>query len=148
MDGLGYKTSEVPSISAIKRINSLHLKDAVGRQVAGLQYNEKSMDNVMDFLRDYWKQSLIPKYLQVDNGMCFAGDYKHPKSFSRFVRLAFCVGIEVVFIVPSKPWMNGTIEEFNKGFDKRFWQKELFIDLEDIRRKSKILFERENKFYL
>ena len=63
--------------------------------------------------------------------MCFAGDYKHPKSFSRFVRLALCVGIEVVFIAPSKPWMNGTIEEFNKGFDKRFWQKELFVDLND-----------------
>ncbi len=101
----------------------------------------------MEFLRDYWKLSLIPKYLQVDKGMCFAGDYKHPKSFSRFVRLVFCVGIKVVFIVPSKPWMNGTIEEFNKGFDKRFWQKELFIDLKDIRRKSMILFERENKFY-
>ncbi|NQE53880.1 hypothetical protein C5S29_09830 [ANME-1 cluster archaeon GoMg3.2] len=43
MDGLGYKTSEIPSISAIKRINSLHLKDAVGRQVAGLQYNGKSI---------------------------------------------------------------------------------------------------------
>lgn len=197
MDGLGYKTSEIPSISTIKRIikrnklkvnkrerykrvhskgrhtilkpkridelhqidyvgprhikgygpiNSLHLKDVVGRQVAGQQYNEKSMDNVMEFLRDYWKQSPIPKYLQVDNGMCFAGDYKHPKSFSRFVRLALCVGIEVVFIAPSKPWMNGTIEEFNKGFDKRFWQKELFIDLKDIRKKSKAFFETENKF--
>jgi len=101
-------------------INSIHLKDVVGRQIAGQQYNEKSMDNVMDFLMGYWKQCPIPKYLQVDNGMCFAGDYKHPKSFSRFVRLALYVGIEVVFIAPSRPWMNGTIEEFNKGFDKRF----------------------------
>ncbi|NOR77583.1 MAG: hypothetical protein GQ523_03975 [Methanophagales archaeon] len=70
------------------------------------------------------------------------------KAFSRFVRLALCVGIEVVFIAPSKPWMYGTIEESNKGFDKRFWQKELFIDLKDIRRKSKTFFETENKFYL
>ena len=127
-------------------INSIHLKDVVGRQVAGQQYNEKSMDNVMDFLMDYWKQCPIPKYLQVDNGMCFAGDYKHPKSFSRFVRLALYVGIEVVFIAPSRPWMNGTIEEFNKGFDKRFWQKERFTDLNDIRKKSVIFFEKENKF--
>nr|QNO54915.1 hypothetical protein PADEGAKA_00017 [Methanosarcinales archaeon ANME-1 ERB7] len=42
--------------------------------------------------------------------------------------------------------MNGTIEEFNKGFDKRFWQKELSIDLKDIRKKSKTFFETENKF--
>jgi len=198
MDELGYKSSEIPSLSTIKRIikrnklkvnkrerhkrihskgrhtilnpkhidelhqldyvgprhikgygpiNSiLHLKDVVGRQVAGQQYNEKSMDNVMEFLLDYWKQCPIPKYLQVDNGMCFAGDYKHPKSFSRFVRLALYVGIEVVFIAPSRPWMNGTIEEFNKGFDKRFWQKELFTDLNDIRKKSVIFFEKENEF--
>jgi|LGVE01.1.fsa_nt_gb transposase len=197
MGELGYKPSEIPSLSTIKRIikrnklkgnkrerykrihskgrhtilnpkhidelhqidyvgprhikgygpiNSIHLKDVVGRQVAGQQYNEKSMDNVMEFLMGYWKQCPIPKYLQVDNGMCFVGDYKHPKSFSRFVRLALYVGIEVVFIAPSRPWMNGTIEEFNKGFDKRFWQKERFTDLNDIRKKSEIFFEKENKF--
>jgi transposase InsO family protein len=190
MDGLGYKTSEIPSISTIKRIikrnklkvnkrerykrvhskgrhtilnpkhidelhqmdfvgprhiqgygpiNSLHLKDVVGRQVAGQQYN-------VEFLQDYWKQCPIPKYLQVDNGMCFAGDYKHPKSFSRFVRFALYAGVEVVFIAPSKPWMNGTIEEFNKGFDVRFWAKERFTDLADIRKKSPMFFEKENKF--
>jgi hypothetical protein len=38
--------------------------------------------------------------------------------------------------------MNGTIEEFNKGFDKRFWQKEQFTDLNDIRKKSVIFFEK------
>ena len=85
-------------------IKSRHLKNVVGRQVAGQQYNNgKSMANVMVFLLDYWKPSPIPKYLQVDNGMCFAGDYKHPMSCSRFVRLALCVGIEEVFIAPSKP---------------------------------------------
>jgi len=43
------------------------------------------------------------------------------KSFSRFVRFTLYAGVEVVFIAPSKPWMNGMIEEFNKGFDVRFW---------------------------
>ena len=127
-------------------INSIHLKDVVGRQVAGKPYKEKSMDNVMDFLIKYWKQHPIPKYLQVDNGMSFAGDHKHPKSFSRFMRLALYVGIEIVFIAPSKPWMNGTIEEFNKGFDERFWEKEEFKDLDDIQRKSPTFFGKENKF--
>ena len=127
-------------------ICSIHLKDVVGRQAAGNQYNEKSMDNVMDFLLGYWKQRPIPKYLQVDNGMCFVGDYKHPKSFSRFVRLALYVGIEIVFIAPSKPWMNGTIEELNKGFKSRFWEKELFTDLGDIRKKAPTYFEKQNEF--
>ena len=127
-------------------INSIHLKDVIGRKVAGKQYKEKSMDNAMGFLIEYWKQQPIPRYLQVDNGMSFAGDYKHPRSFSRFIRLALYLGIEIVFIAPSKPWMNGTIEEFNKGFDKRFWEKEQFTNLEDIRIKSSIFYEKENKF--
>lgn len=127
-------------------INSLHLKDVVGRQAIGYQCNGKSMDNVMDFLLNYWKQHPIPRYLQVDNGMCFVGDYKHPRLFSRFVRLCLCVGIEVVFIAPSKPWMNGTIEEFNKGFKIRFWEKERFTNLEDIRKKAPAFFEQQNKF--
>lgn len=127
-------------------INSIHLKDVVGRQAAGKQYNEKNMDNAMDFLLNYWKQHPIPRYLQLDNGMCFIGDYNHPRAFSRFVRLVLYVGIEVVFIAPARPWMNGTIEEFNKGFNKRFWKKDRFSDLQDIRKKSPIFFEKENRF--
>ena len=127
-------------------INSLHLKDVVGRQVAGNQYQGKSMDNVINFLLGYWTHHPIPRYLQVDNGMCFAGDYKHPKSFSRFMKLALYVGIEVVFIAPSKPWMNGTIEEFNKHFEGLFWSKEQFQDLDDIREKSQVFYQTQNKF--
>jgi putative transposase len=197
MEGLGYKQSDIPSLSTIKRIikrnklkvnkperykrvrsknrhtilkpkyineihqmdfvgpryikgygsiNSIHLKDVIGRKAACKQYKEKSMDNAMDFLIEYWKQNPTPKYLQIDNGMSFAGDYKYPRSFSRFVRLALYVGIEIVFIAPSKPWMNGTIEEFNKGFDKRFWKKDLFADLDDMCKKSQTFCEKENKF--
>lgn len=91
--------------------------------------------------------------------MSFTGSHKHPKSFSRFMRLVLYVGIGVVFIAPSKPWMNGMIEEFNKGFDgtigifseitgfldsagfdKRFWKKDRFRDLNDIRRESPEFF--------
>ena len=32
------------------------------------------------------------------------------------------------------------------GFDKRFWKKDRFRDLNDIRRKSPEFFEKENKF--
>lgn len=119
-------------IKGFRPINSLHLKDIVGRQVAGNQYFGKSMNNVMEFLLDYWKSHPIPKYLQTDNGMSFVGDFTHPRSISRFVRLCLYVGIEVVFIAPAKPWMNGTVEVFNKGFDRLFWKQETFTDLQDI----------------
>ncbi len=127
-------------------INSLHLKDVVGRQVAGNQYVGKSTDNVMEFLLEYWSSHPIPRYIQTDNAMSFAGDFIHPRSFSRFVRLCLCVGIEVVFIAPAKPWMNGTIEEFNKEFDRLFWKSQTFSSLSDIRAKSKTFFESQNNF--
>jgi len=105
------------------------------------------MNNVMEFLLDYWKQHPIPKYLQVDNGMCFAGDFKHPRSISRFVRLCLYVGIDVIFIAPGKPWMNGTVEGFNGKFNEKFWMKETFSNLEDIRARSQVFYESQNQFY-
>lgn len=133
-------------ITGYGSINSLHMKDVIGRQAWGNQYREKSMNNVLAFLLEHWKRHPIPKYIQVDNGMCFVGDFKHAKSFSRFVRLCLYVGIEVVFIAPAKPWMNGTVEEFNKGFDERFWMKEQFKDLNDIRKNAQIFYHTENKY--
>ena len=127
-------------------INSLHLKDVVGRQVAGNQYVEKSMDNVMEFLLKYWASHPMPRYIQTDNGMSFAGDFIHPRTFSRYIKLCLTVGIEVVFIAPAKPWMNGTIEEFNKQFDRLFWKSEMFYSLSDIQAKSKIFYDSQNKF--
>jgi transposase InsO family protein len=129
-------------------INSLHLKDVVGHQVAGNQYLGKSMDNVMTFLLKYWKQHPIPRYIQTDNGMSFIGDYIHPRTFSRYVRLCLYMGIEVVFIAPAKPWMNGTIERFNKDFDRLFWNREKFTSLKDIQRKFKTFTESHNKFII
>ena len=42
--------------------------------------------------------------------------------------------------------MNGTIEEFNKGFARLFWRQETFIDLQDIQAKSVIFYTNQNKF--
>lgn len=127
-------------------INSLHLKDVVGHQAAGNQYIGKSMDNVMEFLLEYWKSHPLPRYIQSDNGMSFAGNFIHPRTFSRYIKLCLYVGIEVIFIAPSKPWMNGTIEEFNKEFDRLFWKNQTFVILSDIRAKSKVFFDRQNEF--
>jgi len=127
-------------------INSLHLKDVVGCQVEGNQYVGKRMNNVMEFPLDYWTSYPISRYLQIDNGMSFAGDYIHPRSISRFVRLCLYVGIEVIFIAPAKPWMNGTIEAFNKEFYRLFWRQETYTSLSDIQAKSAIFHEAKINF--
>ena len=125
-------------------ISSLNLIDVVSSRVRIEQYNSKSMDNVIAFLIRYWSNNPIPRYLQVDNGMYFIGDFKNPRIFSRFVRLCLYVGIEVVFIAPSSPWMNGSIENFNNWFGSKFWDKDTFSDLEDIRTRSPHFVDQHN----
>ena len=117
-------------------ISSLHLIDVVSTRVHIEQFDSKITDNVIAFLIKYCSNNPIPRYLQVDNGMYFIGDIKNPRRFSRFVRLCLYVGIEVVFIAPSSPWMNGSIESFNGWFGSKFWDKNIFADLEDIRTRS------------
>jgi transposase InsO family protein len=117
-------------------ISSLNLIDVVCNQVHIEQYNSRIMDNVIGFLIRYWNNDRIPRYLQVDNGMYFIGGFKYPRKFSRFIRLCLYVGIELVFIAPRSTWMNGSIENFNNWFGDKFWEKEDFTSLEDIRTKS------------
>jgi IS30 family transposase len=125
-------------------ISSLNLIDVVSSRVRIEQYNSKSMDNVIAFLIRHWSNNPIPRYLQVDNGMCFIGDFKNPRRFSRFVRLCLYVGIEVVFIAPSSPWMNGSIENFNNWFGSKFWDRDTFSDWEDIRTRSPHFVDQHN----
>ena len=125
-------------------ISSLNLIDVVSNQVHIEQNNSKSMDTVIAFLIQYWSNNPIPRYLQVDNGMNFIGDFIHPRKFSRFTRLCLYVGIEVVFIAPRSPWMNGSIENFNKWFGEKFWDKEIFEHLEDMRIKSTHFVDQHN----
>ena len=125
-------------------ISSLHLIDVVGNQVLVRQYRSKSMDNVIEFTVQSWRDGAMPLYLQVDNGMSFIGDYHTPRNFSRFIRLCLYVGIELVFIAPREPWMNGSIENFNGWFNTKFWTKETFHDLEDMRSKSQLFETRFN----
>ena len=131
-------------IKGYGHISSINLIDVVSNQVHIEQYDSKSMDNVMAFLIQYWNNNPIPRYLQVDNAMNFIGSFKNPRKFSRFVRLCLYVGLEVVFIAPSSPWMNGSIENFNNWFGSKFWVKETFTDLEDMRTRSPYFVNQHN----
>ncbi len=125
-------------------VSSLNLIDVVCNRVHIEQYDTKSMDNIIGFLIQYWRNNPIPRYLQVDNGMYFIGDFKYPRRFSRFIRSCLYAGVEVVFINPKTPWMNGSIENFNGWFEEKFWAKETFTSLEDMRVKSTHFVEQYN----
>ncbi len=125
-------------------ISSINMIDVVSNKAQIQQYTSGTMDYVLEVLQDYWTNNGIPNYLQMDNGGCFIGDLKHPRHFSRVVRLCLHLGIEPVFIAKSQPWMNGSIESFNDEFEEKLWSKETFKDIEHIRRESKIFLMRYN----
>jgi hypothetical protein len=102
------------------------------------------MNNVIEFLLDCWTKNAIPNYLQMDNGASFIGDLIHSRHFSRIVRLCLHLGVEPVFIAPSKPWMNGTVEDNNCDFGGKLWEREQWTDLEHIRDEAKIFLMRHN----
>jgi len=49
-----------------------------------------------------------------------------------------------VFIAPSKPWMNGTVEDFNGDFGGKLWEREQWTDPEHIWGEAKIFLMRHN----
>ncbi|MEA3295437.1 MAG: hypothetical protein U9P81_10840 [Euryarchaeota archaeon] len=125
-------------------ISSLNLIDVVSSKAYIQQYAGQTMDNVISFLLGCGTKNAIPNYLQMYNGACFIGDLIHSRHFSRVVRLCLHFGVEPVFIAPSKPWMNGAIEDFNRDFGQKLWEREQWIDMEHIRREAKIFLMRHN----
>ena len=125
-------------------ISSLNLIDVVSSKAHIQQYAGQTMDNVLEFLLSCWTKNAIPNYLQMDNGAYSIGDLIHSRHFSRVVRLCLHLGVEPVFIAPSKPWMNGTIEDFNGDFGEKLWEREQWTDLEHIRSEAKIFLMRHN----
>ena len=131
-------------IKGYGRISSLNLIDVVSSRAYIQQYAGQAMNNVIEFLLDCWTKNAIPNYLQMDNGASFIGDLIHSRHFSRVVKLCLHLGVEPVFIAPSKPWMNGTVEDFNGDFGGKLWEREQWTDLEHIRDEAKIFLMRHN----
>ena len=131
-------------IKGYGRISSLNLIDVVSSRAYIQQYAGQAMNNVIEFLLDCWTKNAIPNYLQMDNGASFIGDLIHSRHFSRVVKLCLHLGVEPVFIAPSKPWMNGTVEDFNGDFGGKLWEREQWTDLEHIRDEAKVFLMRHN----
>jgi transposase InsO family protein len=80
-----------------------------------------TLELVLDFVVRAWQTLGLPRYLQVDNGLFFAGSKRWPGSLNRFIRLALRVGVELVFIPEGEPFRNGSVENFNGWFQERLW---------------------------
>lgn len=102
-----------------------HINPVIGKNVKYI------IPNVIRFWREYG----YPDYLQMDNELSFRGSNIHPRSLGRLIRFVLSQGVGVIFIPVSEPWRNGIIEKFNDKFDKYFYRKNVFVDLEDMKKK-------------
>jgi len=72
-----------------------------------------------------WERLGVPRRLQLDNGKPFQ---LGSASLGEIVRVSLHQGTTPVFIPQGEPWRNGTCEQFNDTFDKRFFRAERFDD--------------------
>jgi len=122
-------------IKGFGRIYSLNIIDTETHFVNINAIPGKSVKYVIPSVVRFWKQYGFPDYLQMDNELSFRGSNKYPRSFGKLIRFALCQGVRVIFIPVSEPWRNGIIEQFNDKFDKYFYRKNVFTDLEDMKKK-------------
>jgi hypothetical protein len=122
-------------IKGFGRIYSLNIIDTETHFVQINAIPGKSVKYVIPSVVRFWKQYGFPDYLQMDNELSFRGSNKYPRSFGKLIRFALSQGVIVIFIPVSEPWRNGIIEKFNDTFDKYFYRKNVFADLEDMKKK-------------
>ena len=84
-----------------------------------------------------WRRLGIPRRLKLDNWLIAGGG----GLVGPTVRLCLALGVTVVFIPFAEPWRNGTVEQYNDTWDKRFFRSERFRDLGHLLRRM-ALFER------
>lgn len=115
-------------------------KDAYD-QTAHVEFWPKpTLDTVLGFVVRAWQRLGLPEYLQVDNGVLFAGTGRWPGSLNRFIRLVLLVGVKLVFIPEGQPFRNGSVENFNGWFQARLLAIQLHSPAQ-VRRELKALME-------
>jgi transposase InsO family protein len=135
----------------VKQANELHLFDFVTRTIAGGSrfYSCNLMDqwrrwpvlriitpknaaNVLAFLVEAWQEIGLPAALYLDNDIVWRGSGSAPRTFSRIVRLALSVGIELIFTPPYTPKANPLIESFNALWSANFWSRRRFQNVSEV----------------
>lgn len=110
------------------RYYSLNIIDTTTHFVQVNPLRSRESGNVLQCVVRFWQQRGMPDFLQMDNELSFRGSNRHPRTFSKLIRLALTLRITVVFIPIKEPWRNGIIEKFNDSFGKRFIKGKLYSD--------------------
>ena len=122
------------------RFYSFNLIDVFSNVCRIWPYRGKKAVFATDFLVSAWQKIGIPKYLQVDNELCFKGSNRHPRTFGDVIKLCLYLGVEIIFVPEAEPWRQGVIEKFNDVYDKVFFRAQIFEGVDHVERES-LVFE-------
>jgi putative transposase len=103
----------------------------------------RSMEEVLWFLGECWKDLGRPEQIQLDNARELAGWGKSARTLSRVIRLCLRFDVSPVFIPPGEPQCNGSVENFNGWFQEPLLQRR-FYRPGDLRRELRRLQEAVN----
>src|SRR6516225_2765351 len=118
-------------------------KDAFDGAVCLRLADSRTMDEVLGFLGECWKDLGRPTQVQFDNARELAGWGKSARTLSRVIRLCLRFGVEPVFIPKGEPQFNGSAENFNGWFQEPLFQRR-FTRPGDLRRELARLQEAVN----
>jgi putative transposase len=83
-----------------------------------------------------WEKLGLPHALLIDNDAVWRGSLNATRSFSRFMRLALWLGMELIFIPVGEPEYNGTLERVNGLWNQQFWNLHQFESRTQVERTS------------
>jgi len=115
-------------------------KDAFDGAVCLRLADSRSMDEVLAFLGECWKDLGRPEQVQFDNARELAGWGPAARTLSRVIRLCLRFGVSPVFIPAGEPQFNGSVENFNGWFQEPLLQRR-FRRPGDLRRELRRLQE-------
>jgi len=122
------------------RVPCFNAIDVVSRYPSGNAYAQRRAVDAAHFLIQVWQEIGMPRYTQVDNEGCFSGGATHPYVLGMVVRLALCVGTELLFSPIYYPKSNGWVERFHQDYNCHVWQNTYLRDLKQVRQKSSQFF--------
>src|SRR3954468_5024008 len=98
-------------------------KDAFDGAVCLRLASSRRMDEVLGFLGECCKDLGRPAQVQFDNARELSGWGPAARTLSRVIRLCLRFGVSPVFIPVGGPQFNGSVEDFNGGFQEPLFQR-------------------------
>jgi Transposase and inactivated derivatives, IS30 family len=107
--------------------------------------DEKNVNNTSKFVRRLEERlGMKIKTIQTDNGYEFVNDKEKTKEISLFEKTLRYLGIKHKRTRPYSPWQNGKVERSHKIDGERFYLRNEFKSVEDLKKKIKRYNSRYN----